>query len=104
MMELQNKSYNFHEPQNTACFTCSHVLSRESPILQVTHDLSDGAWQFLCGVSEHQIHMARIICLSEAVKIDSTVNELAEMQIGIGAKRNSIYDKWEFYELPEERT
>lgn len=103
-MEQQDKSYNFHEPQNTACFACSHVLSCESPILEVTHDLSDGAWQFLCGKNVHEIATGRVICLKDAVNIDSSVNELAEMQIGIGARRNSIHDKWEFYELPEERT
>lgn len=94
--------YNFPDSPNTACFVCSHVLSREYPILNVTHDHSDGAWQFLCGKDEHEISTAKIICLEDAVKMDAALNELSEMPIGTGARRKSVNDKWQFYELPDD--
>ena len=102
-MDPQNINYNFPDPPNTACFVCSHVLSREYPSLNVTHDLSDGAWQFLCGEEEHEISTARIICLEDAVKMDASLNELSEMPLGIGARRKLVNDRWEFYKLPEEK-
>ncbi len=99
---MSTPPYNFPDPPNTAYFVCSHVLSREHPILNVTHDLSDGAWQFLCGEDEHEISTARIICLEDAVNMDAALNELSEMPVGTGARRKKVNDKWEFYPLPEE--
>lgn len=85
-------SYNFSDPENTACMVCSHVLNQKLPILYVTHDKDDGMWQFLCGAEEHKPENANIIGLGEIVVLDQTLNELNEMPLGIGAERESIND------------
>ncbi len=36
--------YKFKEAENTACFVCDHVLSKQRPILYATHDKEDGSW------------------------------------------------------------
>jgi hypothetical protein len=36
----------FDDPENTAVFTTQHVLEYGQPIVRVTHDVEDGAWQF----------------------------------------------------------
>ncbi len=37
----------YEDAENTVCFTCSHVLEEQHPVLRVTHDEDGGAWQFL---------------------------------------------------------
>lgn len=93
--------YKFLDPADTACFVCDHVLSRQRPILHVTHD-HDGYWQFICGQNDHDESNAKIISIGQATEIDSTINDLFEMPMGIGANRKSIGDKWIPYKLSDE--
>jgi len=92
-------TYKFNEPENTACFVCSHVLHHERPILQVTHDEEDGFWQFLCGRDDHNESNANIIALRQVVALDGSVNDLAEMPLGIGAGRETETSIWEYFKL-----
>ena len=94
--------YKFADPEITACFVCDHVLSRQRPILHVTHD-NDGYWQFLCGQIDHDMATAKIISLKQATEIDNTINNLYEMPMGVGANRKSIHYNWEPFKLPDEQ-
>jgi len=91
--------YAFSDPKNTACMVCSHVLRENAPILRVTHDEDDGMWQFLCGNENHLVEHAKTIALSEAVSIDTSINELHEMPLGVGATRESKNEKWQPFKL-----
>lgn len=95
----KKRRYNFSDPENTACMTCSHVLNQKLPILYVTHDEDDGMWQFLCGAEEHTPEHAKVIGLGEAVGLDQSLNELNEMPLGVGAERKSTNDKWQPFKL-----
>lgn len=46
---MSNETWPFDDPPNRRCYTTVHVLENNDPILLVTHDADDGAWQFLCG-------------------------------------------------------
>ncbi len=92
-------NYKFSDPENTACMVCSHVLEKQAPILYVSHDDDDGMWQFLCGAENHETQDAKIIALVEAVNLDSTINALYEMPLGVGATRESINDDWQPFKL-----
>ncbi len=85
--------FKFSDPENKACFTCSHVFSREKPILYVAHD-SEGDWQFLCGEEGHAEEDSKIISLKQAVELDSSINDLYEMPLGMGAERRALKEKW----------
>ena len=91
----ENSTFRFTEPENTACFVCDHVLSKQRPILFVSHEADDGCWQFLCGQNDHIESNIKIISLKQATEIDQTINDLFEMPLGIGAERVSINDKWQ---------
>lgn len=95
----KQSTYKFQDPENTACFVCAHVLSKQRPILHVTHE-EDGFWQFLCGQNDHDESNAKLISLKGATKIDNTINDLYEMPLGVGAERKSINDIWEPFKLP----
>jgi hypothetical protein len=41
----------YEDAENTVCFTCSHVLEEQHPVLRVTHD-EDGGAQKKSGVSQ----------------------------------------------------
>jgi hypothetical protein len=43
-------------------YSCVHVLEQGRPILRVSHDEDDGAWQFHCG-SLHETEVGRLVCL-----------------------------------------
>lgn len=86
--------FYFAECKHTLCITCTHVLSKQSPILFVTHDREDSMWQFLCGEHAHQEDEATLVSLREITEIDTTVNELHKMPNGFGAERNKVGDTW----------
>jgi hypothetical protein len=85
--------YKFTDPQNTACITCVHVIQDSRPILHVTHDKDDGCWQFLCGAI-HDESQAVVMGIGEMVKIDESLNEIADLKIGGLANRTNPIDKW----------
>lgn len=97
----RKSKYQFQEPENTACFTCDHVLNGTHPILYVSHDTNDGTWQFLCGTENHNESNARILGIKEITEIDQTLNELSKMPVGTFAQRSEIGGKWKVFKEPE---
>ena len=85
--------YQFEQPENTACFSCRHVIKGGEPILYVTHDADDGGWQFLCG-GDHTEDDAMIVGMGEVVKMDPSVNELHKIPEGVGATRERRGGTW----------
>jgi hypothetical protein len=98
--ETPKQIYKFKEPENTACITCDHVLSKKRTILFVTHD-SDGFWQFFCGQEDHSEANAKVISMKQITLIDQSVNDLFEMPLNVGAERKSTKDKWKPFRLSE---
>jgi hypothetical protein len=41
------KEWPFEDPPNVATYTVRQIVEDGHPILQVSHDAEDGAWQFL---------------------------------------------------------
>lgn len=87
------EEWPFRDPQNVSVFTTSSVVSGKAPILYVTHDEDDGAWQFHSGeaLTDDQ---PKVVSLAAIVKLDSTVKELADLPLGWEANRKSKGDKW----------
>jgi hypothetical protein len=102
MANEKKSDYKFQDPENTACIVCEHVFNKERPILHVTHDSEDGCWQFMCGINDHDESNAKVISLKQATEIDTSINDLHEMPLGIGAERKTSNDIWKPYKLLEE--
>ena len=96
--ESDASSYQFAEPESTACFTCKHVVKEGAEILYVTHDVDDGGWQFLCS-GNHTEDDAMILGMGEVVQIDPSVNGLYEMPEGVGANRETRNGEWKPFKL-----
>ena len=83
----------FADPKNVAVITLKSIVKGGKPILHVTHDADDGAWQFLDGstVSEEN---ASIVCLETITRIDPSVMELADLPLGWYAYRLTASEPW----------
>jgi len=91
----------FDDPPNLASFTTANVIDRGDPILFVTHDKSDGAWQFLCGKTNSP-EDARVVGLDCALKLDSSLAALADLPRGWQAWREDVRSPWKREPLPPE--
>ena len=88
-----NDIFPFSDTPATAVFICSHILDSGEDILFVSHDMDDGAWQFLCG-KEHNESDARVVSLKYVLDLDPTIGNLKDLPLGYGAERESKNDKW----------
>lgn len=86
-------TWPFADPPNTAVFTTRSVLEGGEPILRVTHDQDDSGWQFHAG-RQPMIRDAMIVALEEVVEHDPSVAQLADLEIGWVATRESVDAPW----------
>jgi len=82
----------FKDPPDTTSLTSVYVL-RGEPICYVYRDWDDGTWQFLPNrITDTED--GRVVALSEMVKMDPSLIELADLQPGWMAERNGNCDSW----------
>ena len=84
----------FADPKNVAVFTTTQVIRLRQPVLHVSHDDEDGAWQFHAGAQQVSAGDAMIVALCEMVEHDPTLCELADLPCGWFAERESIGSPW----------
>jgi hypothetical protein len=83
----------FEDPPNVAVFTSAGVMKGGMPILHVSHDDDDGAWQFHSGQAVEG-EQAMIVALREIVKLDPSVQALVDLPYGWIATRASATSEW----------
>jgi hypothetical protein len=86
-------TWPFDQPRNCTTLTMRQVLDRSEPILLVSHDADDHAWQFI-GISDASVADGRVVCLEEMVRLDPTVLEIADLPPGWQAVRERIGGPW----------
>jgi hypothetical protein len=83
----------FDDPPETEVILLDRILAGESPILIVTRDEDDPAWQFLDG--DHVFEDdAVIVLLGEVAQLDPAVLELRDLPVGWHAWRASPDQGW----------
>jgi hypothetical protein len=92
----------FADPPNVATYTTCKVLNEGHPILLVTHDEDDGAWQFLCGTRNDPAD-GRIVGLECIVDMDASLRELADLPLGWRAWRYAPGLPWQRGPTPPDR-
>lgn len=95
----RNLDFKFYEERNVAVFTTKHVLEK-NPIIYVYHD-KDGDWQFHSELGP-EMKDARVVALETITKIDSSVNDLFDLEYGWCARRDNISDDWQRTEQHDE--
>jgi hypothetical protein len=68
-------------------------VERRRPILLVNHDADDGGWQFLTG-EPLQMEDAILVSLAEIVRLDPTLESLADLPLGWQATRARVGGEW----------
>ena len=84
----------FDDAENTAVFTTHYVLELGRPVVRVTHDEEDGAWQFHASEGTSGA-VAKVVGLQEMMEIDLSLLELADLPEGWVATRTAIGRPWE---------
>jgi hypothetical protein len=89
----ESSDWPFADPPNVACFTTWRVLDGIEPIVYVSHDAEDGAWQFLpeSGAIEE---LAAVVSLKNICSRDPSVRLLADLPLGWYASRSGVRDEW----------
>jgi hypothetical protein len=83
----------FSDPPNLATYTVERVLRGTHPVLYVSHDVSDGAWQFLTG-DDVALEDAKLVCLADVVNTDTSLRELSDLPLGWYAERATPAAPW----------
>jgi hypothetical protein len=95
-MTRQN-DWLFDQGPDVAAITTRQVMEQGLPILRVTHYSDDHSWAFLCGTTDNE-RDGRIISMSEAVEMDSTLREVADLLPGWTAWRNTVGAVWQRFQ------
>ena len=93
------ENWPFDQPRNCAVMTMRQVLSGEEPILAVYHDENDHGWQFI-GTTNANESDGRVIALHEAIELDPTITEIADIPPGWFASRTEVGEPWNRYKNP----
>ena len=87
------EDWPFDQTERTAAITTRQVLEEKNDICMVVHYEDDHSWAFLCGTTNDEKD-GRVIGMGEAVKIDSSLLELADLPPGWEAWRENKDDEW----------
>lgn len=91
---MKKGGWLFKEPQNLAVFTTKQVVLERKQIIYVSHDIDDGAWQFL-SEDDLKIDDAMIVSLQEVYQIDNTISDIVDLPLGWKAWRQSLEHPWQ---------
>ena len=82
----------FDQAESTAAITTVRVLEGH-PILVVQHFSDDHSWAFLCGTT-NDTKDGRVIGMGEALQIDPSLRQIADLPTGWRAWRETAKSEW----------
>ena len=89
------KNWVFEDAPGSMVYTVIQILEGWEPILRVTHDAEDNAWQFLPAAGSYKDGDARLISLKEIVSLDASICLLATLPVGWHAWRKAAHLPWQ---------
>jgi hypothetical protein len=90
---VSEDAWPFDQPHSCASISLRSIVHEGAPILHVTHDSDDHGWQFL-GLEHPSESDACVIALEEAIALDSTLLQLADLPPGWHAWRLTPASPW----------
>ena len=92
----RSTDWKFSDPPHTGIYVSKAVHQGTERVTYVSHDLDDGAWQFL-GDSMSESG-AVLVCLHHPIDGDPSLVELADLPLGWCAERAAFGEPWYRYE------
>lgn len=92
-----DESWIWDQTRDTGTLTTRQVMEQGLPILVVTHFHDDHSWAFTCGVAEDE-NDVMIVAMEDVIALDPSLSEIADLEPGWSAFRDSPDDPWEFEE------
>ncbi|MCP3849327.1 MAG: hypothetical protein GY694_03670 [Gammaproteobacteria bacterium] len=86
-------NWPFDQEKNVAAITTSQVIHNGYPILSVVHYSDDHSWGFLCGTTNKSEDL-KVISMEQAIEIDPSLVEIADLPPGWSAVRTSVGSTW----------
>ncbi len=86
-------NWKFPDPPHTGVYLSETVHNGTEPITYVSHDIEDGAWQFL-GDSMSDGGGPVLSCFHHPIDRDPSLAELADLPLGWCAKRTKVGEPW----------
>jgi len=102
-MIISMKDWLFDQAPNVAAITTKQVIEEGLPILTVVHYSDDHSWAFVCGTS-NATEDGRVIGMGTALKIDPTLETIADLPPGWHARRQAIGESWIREPNPDENS
>ena len=93
----KNQEWPFDQAPNVAAITTRQVLDQGLPILRVTHYEDDHSWAFVCGTTDDYEKDGRVIRMAEALRLDESLREVADLPPGWHAWREDKDSGWSRY-------
>jgi len=85
--------WKFSDPPHTGVYTTKRIMNGEEPVVYVSPDGEDGAWQFH-GHSESKVESATLLCFHHIVDKDPSIKDLFDLPRGWCATRDRPSDPW----------
>lgn len=90
---MKSAEWRFDQPENAATITTRQVMREGFPILRVGHEEEDHSWSFTCGTTNDQAD-ALVVGLGRILKLDPSLEELADLPPGWSASRVDASSPW----------
>lgn len=90
---MSDERWPFDQPRNCASISLRSIVFEGAPILHITHDLDDHSWQFL-GLDDAREADACVISLEQAIALDPSILEVADLAPGWHAWRSAVEAPW----------
>ena len=90
----QQDDWPFDQGPRVAAITTVNVIEHDAPVLVVVHYDDDDSWAFLCGTTNDDAD-GRVIGMGEALRIDPSLRDIADLPPGWKAWRAATGAEWQ---------
>ena len=87
----------FNISNDTIVVTSTYVTQQGMPIIEISHDDDNeggSLWQFHCGNGDYSMERMQLVRLDTILAIDSSVQQVSDLELGATAKRNGVGMDW----------
>lgn len=95
--------WKFPDPPHTRVFLTKTVQEKQERVTYVSHDIEDGAWQFLGDLMDGGGGPV-ISCFHHPIDDDPSIKELFDLPIGWYATRDDPESPWQRFEHPPDES